>query len=162
MSKPVWSVLLCFWLTSSSFHSSNQADWEISLARLTASTGLPLQWVENHKWKVLCDHFLLRAKIPSAKVLTQRANATLQCDGWTGENHHHLLGFMMTAQRKLHTVKVHDTSRDPQTAEELLWQILEAISKIETEWGATGITYTTDASEKFPHPVIPDCVAHQV
>ncbi|KAG1742877.1 hypothetical protein EDB19DRAFT_1894854 [Suillus lakei] len=144
MSKPVWSVLLCFWLASSSFPSLNQADWEISLARLTASTGLPLQWVENHKWKVLC------------------ANATLQCDGWTGENHHHLLGFMMTAQRKLHTVKVHDASRDPQTAEELLWQILEAISKIETEWGATGIACTTDASKKFPHPVIPDCVARQV
>ncbi|KAG2344668.1 hypothetical protein BDR05DRAFT_881766 [Suillus weaverae] len=100
--------------------ASDQADWEIGLARLTASAGLPLRWVENHEWKVLCDCFLPRAQIPSAKVLTQRvmphtlntlktvtkeecrgANATLQCDGWTGENHHHLLGFMMTVQRKV-------------------------------------------------------------
>ncbi|KAG1751196.1 hypothetical protein EDB19DRAFT_1893254 [Suillus lakei] len=144
------------------------ADWEIGLARLTTSA-------------VFCDCFLLRTKIPSAKVLTQcvmphalnrlktvakeecrGANATLQCDGWTGENHHHLLGFMMTAQRKLHTVKVYNASRDPQTAEELLQQILEAISKIETEWGATVIACTTDASEKFPHLVVPDCIAHQV
>jgi hypothetical protein len=85
--------------------TSDQADWEIGLARLTVSAGLPLRWFENHEWKVLCDRFLPRAKIPSAKVLTQRvmphtlntletiakdecrgANATLQCDGWTGEN----------------------------------------------------------------------------
>ncbi|KAG2365588.1 hypothetical protein BDR07DRAFT_1374249 [Suillus spraguei] len=97
--------------------ASGQANWEIGLARLTASAGLPLRWVENHEWKVLCDRFLLRAIIPSAKVLTQRvlphalsilkgaakeecqgADTTLQCDGWTGENHHHLLGFMMTAR----------------------------------------------------------------
>ncbi|KAG1724136.1 hypothetical protein EDB19DRAFT_1897951 [Suillus lakei] len=158
--------------------ASDQADWAIGLARLTTSAGLPLQWVKNHKWKVFCDCFLLRTKRPSAKVLTQcvmphalnrlktvakeecrGANATLQCDGWTGENHHHLLGFMMTAQRKLHTVKVHNASRDPQTAEELLQQILEAISKIETEWGATAHCLL---QEKFPHLVVPDCIAHQV
>jgi hypothetical protein len=74
---------------------------------------------------------------------------------------------------QLHTVKVHDASRDPWTAKELLRKILEAISKIETEWGATVIACTTDASgesqkarcllrEKFPHLVVPDCVAHQV
>ncbi|KAG1723909.1 uncharacterized protein EDB91DRAFT_1063118, partial [Suillus paluster] len=83
----------------------------------------------------------------------------------TGENYHHLLGFIMTAQGKLHTVKVHNASRDPQTATELLQQILEAISKTETEWGATVITCTTDASgesqkahcllqEKFPHLIV--------
>jgi hypothetical protein len=100
--------------------TSDQTDWEIGLMRLIASAGLPLRWVENHEWKVLCDRFLPRAKIPSAKVLTQHvilhtlntlktiakdkcwgANATLQCNGWTGKNHHHLLDFMMTAQRKV-------------------------------------------------------------
>ena len=100
--------------------ASDQADLEVALARLTASAGLPLRWVENHEFKVLCDRFLPKAKIPSAKVLTQRimprtlntlkaaakddcrgAEATLQCDGWTGENSHHLLAFMMTARRKV-------------------------------------------------------------
>ncbi|KAG2056523.1 hypothetical protein BDR06DRAFT_879729 [Suillus hirtellus] len=52
--------------------ASDQADWEIGLARLTASAGLLLRWIENHEWKVLCDRFLSKAKIPSAKVLTQR------------------------------------------------------------------------------------------
>ncbi|KAG1730367.1 uncharacterized protein EDB91DRAFT_1004304, partial [Suillus paluster] len=166
--------------------TSDQADWEIRLARLTASAGLPLRWVENHKWKVLCDCFLPRAKIPSAKVLTQRvlphalnilkgtakeecqgADATLQCDGWTGENHHHLLGFMMTAHRKLHTIKVHNASMDPHTAKELLKQMLDAISRIESEWGASVIACTMDASgesqkaqcllqEQLPHIVVPN------
>ncbi|KAG1727642.1 ribonuclease H-like domain-containing protein [Suillus paluster] len=156
--------------------TSDQADWEIRLARLTTSAGLPLRWVENHKWKVLCDHFLPRAKIPSAKVLTQRvlphalnilkgtakeecqgADATLQCDSWTGENHHHLLGFMMTAHRKLHMIKVHDASMDPHTAEELLKQMLDAISRIESEWGATRCLL----QEQLPHIVVPNCLAHQ-
>lgn len=55
----------------------------------------------------------------------------------------------------------------------IIWQILEAISKIKTEWGATIVVCTTDASgesrkahrllqEKFSHLVVPDCVAHQV
>ncbi|KAG0707177.1 ribonuclease H-like domain-containing protein, partial [Suillus ampliporus] len=101
------------------------------------------------------------------------ADATLQCDGWTGENHHHLLGFMMTARRKLHTIKVHDASMDPHTAEELLKQMLDAISRIESEWGASVIACTTDASgesrkarrllqEQLPHIVVPNCLAHQV
>ncbi|KAG2360241.1 ribonuclease H-like domain-containing protein, partial [Suillus spraguei] len=100
-------------------------------------------------------------------------DATLQCDGWTGENHHHLLGFMMTARRKLHTIKVHDASMDPHTAEELLKQILDAISRIETKWGASVIACTTDTSgesqkarcllqEQLPHIVVPNCLAHQV
>jgi len=64
-------------------------------------------------------------------------------------------------------------SGDPRTADELLKQILQAISSIETEWGATVIACTTDASgesrkarrllqEKLPHLVVPDCLAHQV
>ncbi|KAG2078979.1 hypothetical protein BDR04DRAFT_997868, partial [Suillus decipiens] len=50
---------------------SDQADWETGLARLTESAGLPLCWVKNHEWKVLCDHFLPKAKIPPVKVLMQ-------------------------------------------------------------------------------------------
>ncbi|KIK74201.1 hypothetical protein PAXRUDRAFT_72299, partial [Paxillus rubicundulus Ve08.2h10] len=42
------------------------------LARLTASAGLPLQWIENPEWKKICDRFLSKAKNPSSKVLTNR------------------------------------------------------------------------------------------
>ncbi|KAF8550336.1 hypothetical protein OG21DRAFT_1386507, partial [Imleria badia] len=81
--------------------SADQADWKTGLARLTASAGLPLRWIENPEWKKLCDRFLPKAKIPSPKVLTQRiipgvleglkssaredcrgSEVTLQCDGW--------------------------------------------------------------------------------
>ena len=74
---------------------------------------------------------------------------------------------------QLHTVRVHDASKDPKTAEELLKQMLLAINIIETEWGSTMITCTTDASgesqkawrllrQKLPHLVSPDCLTHQV
>ncbi|KIK76838.1 hypothetical protein PAXRUDRAFT_17906 [Paxillus rubicundulus Ve08.2h10] len=57
-------------------------------------------------------------------------------------------------------------------AEELLKQMLLAISSIEMEWGATVIACTIDASgesakarcllqRKFLHLVVPDCLAHQ-
>ncbi|KAG2066160.1 hypothetical protein BDR04DRAFT_1030769 [Suillus decipiens] len=105
------------WPAGQPWTDADQADWEAGLARVTASAGLPLRWVENPEWLKLCDRFIPRAKIPSAKVLTKRvmphvlhglkvtakeecrgAVATLQCDGWTGENSHHLLGFMMTSK----------------------------------------------------------------
>ncbi|KIK92869.1 hypothetical protein PAXRUDRAFT_12988 [Paxillus rubicundulus Ve08.2h10] len=53
---------------------------------------------------------------------------------------------MITSQQKLYTIRVHDASKDPKTAEELLKQMLLAISSIKMEWGATVITCTTDAS----------------
>ena len=82
--------------------------FERRLIRLTASTGLPLSWVDNMEWITFCDEF-----IPppiSRKVLTKRVlhnsvadirdeikrnvkgkEVTLQGDGWTGQNHHHLI-----------------------------------------------------------------------
>ncbi|KIK90994.1 hypothetical protein PAXRUDRAFT_150555, partial [Paxillus rubicundulus Ve08.2h10] len=135
----------------------DQADWEAALARLTASAGLPLWWAKNPEWKKLCDCFLTKAKNPSLKVLTNHlipdilnwlkasaeeecwgSEVTLQCDGWTGENHHHLIGFMMTSQQKLYTIHVHDTSKDLKTAKELL--------NIEMKWGAIVIACTVDTS----------------
>ncbi|KAI6144268.1 hypothetical protein BKA82DRAFT_4016974 [Pisolithus tinctorius] len=79
-----------------SFHSpigvswtpADQADWERLLARFTASAGLPLQWVENHEWKT------------AAQNKCRGLEVTLQCDGWTSENSHHLIGFTITAQQK--------------------------------------------------------------
>ncbi len=45
--------------------------FETGIARLTASTGLPLRWVETPEWlaRALCKRFMPNAK---SKVLTQR------------------------------------------------------------------------------------------
>ncbi|KAG1739490.1 uncharacterized protein EDB91DRAFT_1237547 [Suillus paluster] len=142
------------------------ADWEAGIARVTASTGLLLQWVENTEWLKLCDRFIPHAKVSSAKVLTKHvipqvlhdikgsakeechgAVGTLQCDRWTGENSHHLF--------------------------ELLKQMIKSINQVKCEWGVTIIACTTDASResckawqllcaRFLHLVTPDCLAHQI
>ena len=115
------------------------------MLRLTASAGFPLSWIENPEWVKLCDNFIPGAPQISRKVLMQRIlwevvnefreeakrkcsgkEATMQSDGWTGINHHHLLAFMIMADQKVsanvnkisilsnypnqvHTVKVTDT-----------------------------------------------------
>lgn len=100
--------------------TDRQAAFENQLARLTASAGLPLSWVDNPEWIGLCEDFLPAAKSPSWKVLTMRVipklveqlrnqsmseadgkDATLQADGWTGENHCHIIAFMITANQKV-------------------------------------------------------------
>ncbi|KIK83246.1 hypothetical protein PAXRUDRAFT_153271, partial [Paxillus rubicundulus Ve08.2h10] len=164
-----------------SWTPGNQANWKAVLARLMASTGLPLQCSENPEWKKICNHFLTKAKFPSSKLESESSSSAvpslsssklviqhscsqfmLQCDGWTGVNHHHLIGFMMTSQQKLYTIHMHNASKDPKTAKELLKQMLLAISSIKMEWGATVTACTMDASGnsanyqcllwwKFPH-----------
>ena len=66
------------------------------------------------------DKYIPAATSPSRKVLTKRIipklvdelqtaakkeargkNATVQADGWTGGNHHHLVAFMITADKKV-------------------------------------------------------------
>jgi len=93
----------------------HQAIFNTQLVRLTASAGLPLNWVTNpefHKLVAILDPDIV---IPGRKALTQtllpayltdvRAAAkskasgqtvTIQCDGWTGINNHHLVAFMAT------------------------------------------------------------------
>jgi hypothetical protein len=97
-----------------------QKGFETHLARLTASAGFPLSWVDNTEWIDFCTEFLPAAVLPSRKTLTRRIlpaaleefraaakatakghNATLQADGWTGVNNHHLLAFMITADQKV-------------------------------------------------------------
>ena len=92
-----------------------QAHFETSLARLTASAGFPLRWVENPEWLAFCERWMPNAKNPSRKVLTQRlipatlkefktsaqkrahgCEVTASCDGWTGANRHHFIAFMVT------------------------------------------------------------------
>lgn len=99
-----------------------QASLERRIARLTASANFPIAWVDNIEWIGLCDEFIPSGKSPSRKVLAQRLiptavrelreeikasvqgqNVTLQADGWTGENHHHLIAFMITVNGKVST-----------------------------------------------------------
>lgn len=61
---------LIHWSPEIAWTSADQTDWETGLARLTASAGLPLRWIENPEWKKFCDRFLPTAKNPSSKVLT--------------------------------------------------------------------------------------------
>jgi hypothetical protein len=91
--------------------------FETGLARLTASAGLPLRWVENPEWLALCEQFLPNATSPSRKVLTQRLipamlkgfkqaaqeqcqglEGTVSYDGWMGGNHHHYVAFMVNCR----------------------------------------------------------------
>ncbi|KAH9988278.1 hypothetical protein BJV74DRAFT_796328 [Russula compacta] len=87
--------------------------------RLTASARLPLSWVDNAEWIRFCDEFLPAAKSPSWKTLTCRLlpaivgkfhvvaqaavqghEATVQADGWMGQNKHHLIAIMIIVDRK--------------------------------------------------------------
>jgi hypothetical protein len=99
-----------------------QKSFETRIARLTASAGLPLSWVDNVEWIDFCQEFVPAAKSPSRKTLTRRLlptavaelrrdakasvkgfEATVQGDGWTGENHHHLIAFMVSVEGKVHS-----------------------------------------------------------
>jgi hypothetical protein len=106
---PIWNV-------------ERQTQFENRLARLTASAGLPFSWVDNPEWLEFCEEFLPNAKSPSRKVLTTRiipklANqlqeqsksevkgqeVSLQADGWTGENHRHIVAYRITVKEKVRT-----------------------------------------------------------
>jgi len=97
-----------------------QRKFEEKIARLTVSAGLPLSWVDNPEWIDFINDFLPSARSPSRKVLTNRLipaatkscqdlaktaardqNTTLQADGWTGANFHHLLAFLMTFNQQV-------------------------------------------------------------
>jgi hypothetical protein len=97
-----------------------QEKFEMRIARLTASAGFPLSWVDNPEWIDFIYEFLPAAKSPSRKALTARLipkivehyrqiakdssrgqNATIQADGWTASNFHHLLAFMIAVKKKV-------------------------------------------------------------
>lgn len=94
--------------------------WERLLIHLTASANFPLMWVQNPVWHTILDEFLPQAPRISRKVLTRRLlreaaadlrakakaavkgkQVTMQADGWTGINHHHLIAFMVTCDKKV-------------------------------------------------------------
>ncbi|KAJ3497528.1 hypothetical protein NLJ89_g10338 [Agrocybe chaxingu] len=170
----------------------SQKTFETFLARITASGDFPLSWVTNPEFVSFCQKYIPDARLPSRKVLTNRilpralkdvragimakafgGLATVQCDGWTGENFQHLIAFMISTKRQIFTVQVNDTTTERKTAEKLLDQMLEVLDKLDKEWKVRVIAFTTDASgesrkarrllrERRPDLVTPDCYAHQV
>ncbi|SJK98740.1 uncharacterized protein ARMOST_02009 [Armillaria ostoyae] len=168
---------------------SRQASF--TLKRLS-SAGFSLSWVENPEWIAFCEDFIPAAKVPSRKVVTNhllsttldamRASVrheaagqsiTAQCDGWSGENHHHYIAFMVTVNGKVQTVLVHDASNERKTAAKLFERMIEVINNLENKWGVHVIVFTTDASgesrkarkllaRRLPHLITPDCYAHEI
>jgi hypothetical protein len=96
-----------------------QAHFEYRLARLTASANLPMAWVDNPEFSLLCQEFIHQDAIPPRRgPLTRRIipttlksmqsevrgkvegkSGTLQCDGWTGINFVHLIAFMLAVEQ---------------------------------------------------------------
>jgi len=87
---------------------------------LTAAAGFSLSWVDNPVFIEFMEEYIPAAKLPSRKVLTQQiipaavaeyrvqakagtrgCEGTIQADGWTGGNHHHLIAFMITVNGKV-------------------------------------------------------------
>lgn len=53
-----------------------------------------------------------------AKAAVQGKQVTMQADGWTGINHHHLIAFMVTCDKKVHfkfAFGIHISSSEPET-----------------------------------------------
>lgn len=48
-----------------------QTKFETAIGRLTASASFPLNWVTNPEFITFCQDFIVGAKVPSRKVLTQ-------------------------------------------------------------------------------------------
>ncbi|KAF8956007.1 hypothetical protein BDZ97DRAFT_1618886, partial [Flammula alnicola] len=145
--------------------SARKKNFERRILRLTASAGFPLSWVSNPEWHKFCDEFVPGAPNVTRKVLTKRIlrevvaefraevkrktkgkEVTIQGDGWTGLNNHHLNAFMITADKKVHTVEVHDASKERKTAENLLEEIEKVYAKLSEEWEVLVVGLVTDAS----------------
>ncbi|PBK86361.1 hypothetical protein ARMGADRAFT_1047859 [Armillaria gallica] len=139
--------------------------------KLMSSAGFALSWVENPEWVAFCNDFL-----PAAKVLSHKAagkSVTVQCDGWSGQNHHYYVVFMATVDGKVQMVLVDDASDECKTMENLLQRMIEVVKILEKEWSVCIIAFTTDASGElrkarkllahlYPHMITPDCYAHQI
>ena len=192
-----------------SWSPESQDEFKNQIAQLTAAAGLPLSWVDNPEWIDFVHQFLPWATSPSWKVLSARLiprtvenyrkaareslkgqNATVQADGWTAVNFHHLLAFMITINKKvkftcccladsyelppqIYTVNVHDASGECKTAENLKLHLEKAIKMVQNAYMAHVVGVVTDASGEcwkarrllsleYPDIVFLDCYAHQV
>ncbi|KIM66584.1 hypothetical protein SCLCIDRAFT_110226, partial [Scleroderma citrinum Foug A] len=154
----------------------HQEHFEHHLANITASCGFPFSWVENQAVRNFLDDLLpLVAHISSyqltscivpqevdqyrqlAKSTSKGCQATLQTDGWTGINFHHLVAFMVTT---VHTVRVVDVSAERKTAEHLKELVKDVIK--DTDASGESRAAQKRLVQEFPWLVAPDCYAHQV
>ncbi|KAJ7459619.1 hypothetical protein B0H11DRAFT_1614038, partial [Mycena galericulata] len=171
--------------------ANKQALFEEKVLRLTVSANIPFSWVENPEWVDFCAEFIPQARPISRTTITRRLlpraikkvredvqskltgkNATIQGDGWTGINNHHLNAFMATVERTLHTIKVFQDSAERKTAENYLVQLEAVFKTLSDEWKVFVVAVTTDASgesrkarilfgRRHPSVVVLDCYAHQ-
>ncbi len=91
-----------------------------SLIRITASCGFALSWIENPEVCQFFSTFIPQAPPVSCHKLTNNIlrkltdnlrnivqsevagkDAVLQCDGWTGLNHSHLIAFMVVVEGRV-------------------------------------------------------------
>ena len=150
--------------TGSVWSSKRQKLFEHKLARVTAACNLLQSWVDNPEWLSFVDEFIPAARSPSRNILTCQiihnvtenfqAQAwadsrgqlgTLQDDGWTGVNHHHLLASMVAANGKLHPITVDDVSSKRKTAEKLMEHVERAMGELESKWDIVLIAIVMDA-----------------
>ena len=101
---------------------NRQNTFNTRLGRLTASTGFQVSWIENPEFILFCQEFVNpAANVPSQKAMTHRilptikrefrkkaqasikrgSKATIQGDGWSAINEHHLNVFIMTVEQKV-------------------------------------------------------------
>ena len=102
----------------------DQHDFNMQIGKMTVAADLPLGWTDNPVVRSGFSTFLPLAQLPSRKTLSRSilptlqsnlrtqaqkeargSNCTLQCDGWTGINSHHLIAFMITVWPKVCTNK---------------------------------------------------------
>ncbi|KAF8549193.1 hypothetical protein OG21DRAFT_1488736 [Imleria badia] len=127
------------WVSEVVWTSADQADWKTGLARLTASAGLPLRWIENPEWKKLCDRFLPKAKIPSPKLHTIQV--------------HDASGDPKTAEELLKHMLLAISIIETEWGATVIAFTTDALGE---SWKARRLL-----QEKFPRLVVPDCLAHQ-
>ncbi|KAL4062301.1 hypothetical protein V8B97DRAFT_2026853 [Scleroderma yunnanense] len=118
--------------------NAHQEHFEQYTANIRTFCGLLFNLVENQAVRNFLDNFLpLAAHVTpmslaissptvlcevnqykqAAKSASKGCQATLQTDGWTGINFHHLIAIMVTIVRcKVHTVQVVDVSSERRTA----------------------------------------------
>ena len=103
----------------------DQREFNTCVGRITVAAGLPISWTDNPEVRSTFRKFFPWAQLPSRKTLsrsilpalqaslraqsqkeTRGTNCTLQCDGWTAMNMHHLIAFMITVWPKVCTYVV--------------------------------------------------------
>ncbi|KAJ2977735.1 hypothetical protein NUW54_g11382 [Trametes sanguinea] len=186
------AILLCHTSALEPWNDARQALFESRLARLTASQGWALTWVQNVEWLDFCADFIPEALNPSRRVLGNRIIpaeviklrnaaqtacrgqlATVQCDGFTALNQHHLIAFMLTVNGVVYSIRAYDTSGEPKNTENLLRRIREVLQIVDKDWAVTVVAVTSDCSgesraaraalvQEHPELVAPDCYAHQI